>query len=419
MTVDLGFAAFDADNHYYEAEDAFTRYADPALVNRTMQWVLTGPNKRRLLVGGKLNRFIANPTFDPVAKPGSLDAYYRGELKTTAIRDAFGELEPLPKEYRDRDARLALMDRQNLESVFLFPTLGVGMETALAHDIEALNSAFSAFNRWLDEDWGFNYKDRIYAAPMISLSDPACAIEELRRALERDVRIICLRLGPVRTALGFRSPADPMFDDFWSIANELGVTVAYHTGDAGYTRYTDEWEPFGDFRSFQFTPFRILASDRAITDTVSALICHGLFARFPNIRVASIENGGGWVAPLLKRLEKVTRTHSHLFHEPPVETFKRHIYVSPFHEDDVPSFIQLLGVEHVLFGSDFPHAEGIADPVSYVAELPGVSQDDIRLVMHDNARGLSLRRPLAARTPEDRRPGPGSKEGAELAHQLN
>ena len=67
----IDFEAFDADNHYYEATDAFTRYIEPAFARRAMQWATVG-GKQRLLVGGKINRFIPNPTFDPVAKPGAL-----------------------------------------------------------------------------------------------------------------------------------------------------------------------------------------------------------------------------------------------------------------------------------------------------------------------------------------------------------
>ena len=60
----LPFKAFDADNHYYEAEDAFIRHVDPRLHKRCMQWAQID-GRQRLLVGGRVNRFIPNPTFDP------------------------------------------------------------------------------------------------------------------------------------------------------------------------------------------------------------------------------------------------------------------------------------------------------------------------------------------------------------------
>ena len=181
---------FDADNHYYEAPDAFIRHIDPAMAKRAMQWAEID-GKERLLVGGRVNRFIPNPKFDPVAKPGSLDEYFRGRNPHSQdIRALFGDLEPIRPEYRQPDARLAVMDEQGIDGCFLFPTLGVGMEESLYHDPEALIAAFHAFNLWLEEDWGFAYQERIFAAPMITLVDPDAAVAELEDVLARDARIV-------------------------------------------------------------------------------------------------------------------------------------------------------------------------------------------------------------------------------------
>ena len=133
----LGFRPFDADNHYYEATDAFTRHIPKDMERRCMQWVELG-GKQRLLVGGKVNNFIPNPTFDPVSKPGALNQYFRGKVAGADLRTMFGDLDPIPAAYRDRDARLALMDQQGLDGAFFFPTLGVGMEESLRHDVPAL-----------------------------------------------------------------------------------------------------------------------------------------------------------------------------------------------------------------------------------------------------------------------------------------
>ena len=65
------------------------------------------------------------------------------------MAELFGDLEPIRPEYRNRDARLQVMDEQGIESVWLFPTLGVGIEEALVHDPGAAMAAFTSFNRWL------------------------------------------------------------------------------------------------------------------------------------------------------------------------------------------------------------------------------------------------------------------------------
>ena len=390
MATSADFRFFDADNHYYEAEDAFTRYADRKMRSRCMQWANIG-GRDRLLVAGKVQEFIPNPTFDPVARAGCLDAYHRGRTAFTDVREAFGALEPISSAYRDREARLQTMDQQGLEGAFLFPTLGVGMEELLKDDVSALHHALHAFNQWLDEDWGFAYQDRLFAAPMIALADPDAAVRELEFVLERDARAVCLRMAPVLTSGGYRSIVDPVFDPFWARVNESGVTIALHTGDSGYTRYVEDWEPVGSVRSFFFTPFRLLTIDRCVYDTFAALLCHGVFDRFPNVRVLSVENGASWVDSLFANLRKVCKTYSHEFASDPIETFKRHVWVSPFQEDDIQGYIETLGADRVVLGSDYPHAEGLERPSDYLADLEGVAEGVVRKVMRENGLALTKR----------------------------
>ena len=387
---------FDADNHYYEATDAFTRHIEPGMEKRCMQWAeLNG--KQRLLVGGKVNRFIPNPTFDPVAKPGSLDDYFRGRNPDAKdVKTLFGSLEPISPAYRNRDARLAVMDEQGIAGCFLFPTLGVGMEVSLNHDPEALVAAFRAFNRWLDEDWGFNYRDRIFAAPMITLVDVDAAVAEVEHALERDARVVCIKGGPVFAAGQSWSPGDRRYDPVWGRLAEAGVTVGIHSGDAGYRRYLSDWEQTGDFESFRQSPLSgVLNADRAPFETYAALLCHGVFDRHPNTRIASIESGSEWVPLLVKKLKKVYSQSPTSFERDPIESFREHVWVAPFYEDDMSGLKDLLGVDHILFGSDWPHAEGLAEPAAFIKDLDnnGFSAADAHLVMRDNGLALAQRRP--------------------------
>lgn len=384
----LDFQPFDADNHYYEAIDAFTRHIPKDMARRCMQWVELG-GRQRLLVGGKVNSFIPNPTFDPVSKPGALDQYFRGKVAGSDLRSMFGELDPIPAEYRDRDARLERMDQQGLDAAFFFPTLGVGMEESLRHDVPALCAAFRAFNRWVDDDWGFAYRNRIYAAPYITLADPDWAGQELEWAIERGVRVVVMRTAPVPTSTGgTRSPGDAMYDPFWAAAADAGVVVAFHSGDAGYGKYIEDWEPTGDFQAFKFSPMRAITSDRPPYDMFAALVCHGVFTRHPALKVAAIESGSEWVPPLMKKLKKAYAQNPFGFGADPVEQLRDHLWVAPFYEDDIRGLADCIGVDHVLFGSDYPHAEGLADPLAFVHDLHGFSDAEVQRVMSSNALAL-------------------------------
>lgn len=398
--ADLDFAAFDADNHYYEATDAFTRYVDPAMKKRCMQWAEV-EGKQRLLVGGKINKFIPNPTFDPIARPGSLEDYFRGRnTDGLDLKTMFGDLEPMTDNpgYRDREARVRLLDEQGLAGALLFPTLGVGMQEALKRDIPALHAAFTAFNRWLDDDWGFDRGDgRLYAAPMLTLADPAQAAAEVERVLDAGARVVVMVPGPVPDGEGYASPGHPRYDPVWGLLNEAGVLVALHAGLSGSGQYGKLWRTggtTGDFEAFRHDVFPLVAfADRSISDTFAALICHGVFERFPNLRVASIENGAMWVRDLLRNLDAGYGKMPWSFREHPVEQFKRCVWVAPYYEDDMAMLKDLLGVDRLLFGSDFPHAEGLPEPTDFVKDIPDFTPDEVRAVMRDNVLRLVTPRP--------------------------
>lgn len=382
--------AFDADNHYYEATDAFTRHLDPAYTKRAIQWAEI-EGRTKLLVGGEVNNFIPNPTFDPIARPGSLKAFFDGtETSGRSVKELFGQLETIRPEYRDRDRRLAVMDEQGLAACWLFPTLGVGMEQSLLDDPEAAVGAFEAFNRWLDDDWGYAYRDRLYGAPYLTLLDLDRAIAELERVLARGARVICVRPAPVLSPEGTRSPFLEDYDPFWARVAEAGITTAWHGGDTGYAHHIAAWEPTARGRAFFASPLqRVLAKNRAITETMAAAVCHRVFERHPGLRFATIENGSGWVAKLLDRLDLAHTQSPGWFTEPPSATFRRHVWVSPFWEDDPLDAIALLGPERVLFGSDWPHAEGIADPTSYADALTSLDAAAIERVMRENTLELT------------------------------
>jgi predicted TIM-barrel fold metal-dependent hydrolase len=394
----VDFRYFDCDNHFYEALDAFTRHLEPRYRKRAMQWVEV-EGKARLMVAEKINRFIPNPTFDPVSKPGALDEYFRGRNpRGQDTRELFGELEPISSrpEYRDRGARLALMDRQGMQGAIFLPTLGVGMEQPLVHDPEALVAAFRAFNRWLDEDWGFSYEERIFAAPLFTLVDPAAALGELEWALERDVRFVLLLPGPVMAPAGGMSPSDHVLDPFWQLANDAGVTVVVHGGDSWYSQYLQDWGEKATMEAFRQNPFRSLVSHSAVQDFFANLLALHHFVRFPNLRIASIETGSDWVVHLFEKLTKSYGQTPHLYPEDPRATFRRHVYVSPFYEDRLDQLRELIGADRMLMGSDYPHAEGLADPSSYIEDLRsfGFGDDDARSIMRDNGIELSRRRPV-------------------------
>ena len=391
---ELGYQPFDCDNHYYEALDAFTRHLDPKLGPRCVQWAEI-EGRRYQVVGGRVSRVVTNPTFDPIAPAGAMHDYFRGNPEGKHPLEFLARREPIRPEYRDREARLNTMDSQGVSSIWLFPTLGMLYEELLKHDPAAVSLTFTAFNRWLDEDWGFAHRDRIFAGPYISLAEVDWAVREVEWVLSRGARVIVMRPAAVHTAAGVRSPFDSMFDPFWARVDEAGITVVIHAGDSGYSSngYADDsfsaqfsgggWKP--SIKSF--------AIERAAQDFVITSIFEKLFDRFPNLRMASVENGSGFLVDACDKMTSTAKKMPGYFSDDPVETFRRHWWINPFWEDDVHEVVGVMGADRVLFGSDWPHIEGMPSPLDYLPELKAFDDVDRRRILLDNVTELNTPRP--------------------------
>jgi predicted TIM-barrel fold metal-dependent hydrolase len=386
--MDFDFAPIDADNHYYEPLDAFTRHLDRRFKERGVQVVVDDREHTQVVIGGRVNRFIPNPTFDPIIVPGCLDLMFRGQIPDGVDPRTLMKVEPLRPEYRDRDERVAVARRQGLGAVMLFPTLGCGVEEALKHDVPATMASLSAFNHWLEEDWGFAYDDTLVAAPMLSLADPDLALEELDSLINRGARVVHIRPAPVPAEHDTsRSLGDHAHDQVWARLAEASIPVAFHLGDSGYNAFTAMWGGSATFEAFTNTSIlsRVLVSDRAIHDTIASMVIDGVFVRHPTLRVASIENGSDWVALLVKRLKKQANQTPWAFTEDPVEQIRRNVWVTPYYEENLRALADLIGVDRILFGSDWPHGEGLAEPLDFAKELDGFDQIAVRKIMRDNA----------------------------------
>jgi predicted TIM-barrel fold metal-dependent hydrolase len=380
----------DADNHYYEPLDAFTRHLDKEFRYRGVRAVQSG-KRVELLVGGTVNGFVPNPTFDPIIVPGCLDPLFRGQIPEGVDPRTLMQVEPLRAEYQDRDERIRVMDEQGLGAVLLFPTLACGIEESLVGDVDATMATASAFNRWLEDDWGFAHLDRIYAAPMVALADPDAAAAEVDSLIERGARIVHIRPAPVPGPHGTsRSLGDKAHDPVWARLAEADVPVAFHLGDSGYNRLiAAAWGGPATFGFGKSDPLgQVIVGDRAIFDTVASLLVHGVFKRHPTLRVASIENGSDWLHVLVKKLRKQANQTPWVFPEDPLDTLRRHVWVTPYLEEDLPALAELIGVERILFGSDWPHGEGVAHPLDFEEELGGFDDAQKQRIMHDNAAEL-------------------------------
>jgi predicted TIM-barrel fold metal-dependent hydrolase len=392
--TELNGDVWDADNHFYEGADAFLRHL-PDKYRNAIQYVQVN-GRTKIAVRGKISEYIPNPTFDVVASPGAWEGYYRGRNpEGKSLRELANPI-TCPDEFRNPERRAALLDEQGIAAAMMFPTLVSLLEERMRDDIELTHAVIHSFNQWILDEWTFDYQGRIFAVPVVTLPNVDKAVAELEFCVEHGARTVLVRPAPVPTLSGAStSPGMPEFDPFWRRTQELGVPVMMHASDSGYDRHASAWE--GDreeYLPFKPNAFRLLVEDsRPIHDTICALIAHGMLHRNPGVRIGVIENGTSWLPRLIANLNRVGHKVPSEFAEDPVETFRRHFWVHPFHEDDVASVVDAIGADHVLFGSDFPHPEGLGRPLSFLNDLEGLPESVVSGIMGGNLRALLERQP--------------------------
>ncbi|MGZ5379524.1 MAG: amidohydrolase family protein [Mycobacterium sp.] len=389
----LPYRMVDFDQHSYEATDCFTRFMPKAKLDTAIRLIDMPSGHKALLANERIiTAFEKEHDLEKAYVPGSLAEMLRKRASGDAA-EAERFFEPLQPEYLDRDARVVQLGEQQIDKSIMYPGGWALLAEPFLDGIDPLYDNFRSFNRWIDEDWGFNYRDTIYAPALMSLRNLDYAVAELDRVLAAGAKFIYLAAGP---AYG-RSPGDPYFDPFWSRINEAKAVICYHISEF---HYQQEVAPHWGWKigpPFQFSAWQWQNSygERPITDTLSALIFDNLFGRFPDIRVVVSEFGASWAPHFVKHMDK-SRGMARLgpwlggpLTERPSAIFKRHVKVVPYPEDDTVALAeQLGGTDALVMGSDWPHAEGLREPADFFGRVEGLGEDKRRHFLRDN--GMTL-----------------------------
>lgn len=388
----LGYRLVDADHHYYEPYDAFTRFIEPQFADRAINVRVDEKGRGKLYFGNRQFRFMRVTQTDYIGAPGSL----RQMLDDPDSDEGFVHRQIIRGwDYPDmmqRDARLAKMDQFGVQAGLMLGTMMLQAENELHDDVPALYANIRSYNRWLDAEWGFDRDGRIITAAMISLMDPELAIAELDRLIGAGARAVVMKPGP----LWARSPLDEAYDGFWARLQEAGVKLVFHSTDPRYLATLGVQFGESPTPSMQGqTPFQwYLISGKPVADTLACYVLNNLFGRFPGLTVVALECGINWVVPLLHDVDHAAHMGRRGFWPGgevkgrPSEVLMEHLYVSPFYEEDVVGLVRSIGPERVMMGSDYPHPEGVADPIDWLRRLDGLGPVEVRMIMRDNAARL-------------------------------
>ena len=381
---------FDADTHLYETPDAFSRYMPKEHAERWGLHYKTGADGQfALYVGPRKVEISADYMTEDyrIPPPGKMHEWLR------AMKEGKAEIDmrvPISAEMMEPAERVKYLDRWGVRSSILY----VGnMVSAISYldDAAAAYTVFDAYNRWLLDQWSFNYKDRIYATPILTLADIDKACEQAEWAVKNGAKIVLMPMGPFNN----KAPAHPDHDRFWAILNEAGMRVAFHVSEAIYLKdHMAVWgEPVQQSRLKQ-TAFVWMHgySERPVIETLSSFVFWNFFERFPNVRLLSAENGAEWVPNMLVKMDKC-RGMAKMGYWPagqlkerPSKIFMRHIGVVAYPEDDIGALIEQTGSsDWILMGSDYPHSEGVPEPREFADEACAkIAGGDTSKIMYDN-----------------------------------
>ena len=293
----------------------------------------------------------------------------------------------------DIDERIRDMDLAGIYASVNFPSHisgFCGSVFARCSDPELGLAVTRAWNDWMHDDWWQPYPDRSIPMGITWLADPEIGAEEIRRNAERGFTAVTLPEQPHR--IGMPS----IFTDFWDpilrACEETDTVVCLHVGSSGLGAMPAE-APQLELAATLFSSMSL--------STCAEWLWSGVLTRFPGLKLILAEGGIGWVPMLLDRLDYIT-DHSgsgdQAWPDPelrPAEVMQRNFWFTILDDRSTLPIIDRVGVDHVLFETDYPHADSLWPTVQDTAvELfSGLTTEQIRKITHGNAAEL-FRHPL-------------------------
>lgn len=353
----------DSDSHLAESPEIWTRYVDSRFRDRTAS-VVQQDGVTYLKMEGRV--FDELP-IAPACYPGGLANL--DETRRTRWED-------LPAGGGDPDARLAVLDAEGLNATVLYPT--VGLLYAGIRDPEVAAATCNAYNRWVADFCGRDRK-RLFAVASVPLQSVDLAVSEMDHA--KRLGLVGVMIRP--TPYNHRRLNDPAYDRFWAAAQDLDLPVSIHGSFAVATvpSVADDRYPNHDL-FFSHIICHPLEQQMASMD----ILCGGVAARFPNLRIAFLESGAGWLIYWLDRLdnhfEKLGR-FTPWNREKPSTYFRRQCFAAYDADENTLSYLVDAGLaENLLWGSDYPHFDchtpgALAELVEHLDGMPAGIQEAI------------------------------------------
>jgi predicted TIM-barrel fold metal-dependent hydrolase len=252
------------------------------------------------------------------------------------------------------------MDSVGIWAQVLYPNVaGFGNAQFLKYDDAELRLAcVRAYNDWLIE-WCSADPRRLLPVLATPFWDVEATVDEIERSASLGHRGILFTGEPQR--FGMPPFGDPYWHPFWSTVQETGLPVSFHigSGDLDLVQQAANKSYDGNIGRYGVKSTLDLYLNNAIQ--VVDLVLSGVLARYPGVRVVSVESGIGWVPFVLEALDHAAKsfklaTYAPEFEMPPSEYLRRQVSVCYFFEEFAPRhLVDAIGADNILFETDYPH----------------------------------------------------------------
>ena len=380
------------DDHVVEPPNVWTdrlpsKYADigPRIVRR--------PAKEISFIGGKFTAIIGDEGDDgpiadwwlyedlvrPLVRVDSAVGVDRDDVTMRGV--TYEEMRP--GSYRVED-RLADMDANWTEAQLLFPTFPrfCGQTFMEAKDKDLSLLCVQAYNDWMVDEWCAAAPGRLIPLAIIPLWDPQLAAEEIRRVAAKGVRNVCF--SEIPPYLGLPSIHTDHWDPFLAACEECNFAIHMHIGSSSKMPSTS-----ADAPALVGSTLTFINSALSMIDWIMS----GVFVRFPGLDVAYAEGQLGWIPYVLDRADKVWEENrgwggvADKVLEPPSHVFRKHVYPCFFDDPYGLQMLDAIGVDRVVYESDYPHSDSTWPNTRKVAEsqMAHLSDEVVEKLVRGNA----------------------------------
>jgi predicted TIM-barrel fold metal-dependent hydrolase len=354
----MSLQTIDVDQHLFESRTTWSDHIDPE--RRSDALSISDDEAGWPWLTWRGSRLT--PLEVPIPERSSLIGDDRlRRLRGERAHASFDEL--VPDSYRLAGPRLASLDAFGLDAAVMFPNYGLLWEQRLASDRDAQRANARAYNRFM-ADVCTGGEGRLHGVAHVLLHDPAWAVEEIERVRAQGVRLAMIAPAPVDGKP--LSHAD--FDPVWAAFSRAGVAPVFHVSEfespihpAWRAGEQDDGEQLFDSIFLYLAPAVALAN----------LILNGVLERFPDLRIGVVELTASWVPSFLLHIDGASDFYTQRHGEPfraladrPSEYFLRQVRVAALPYEMPNRLVPKVGDNTFMIGSDWPHAEGVADPMA-------------------------------------------------------